>query len=122
MKTNNPQGRAFATSVGIYLIVKSVLNMIIGGELSISSLLIAIGGALALVSGMQFVNFVVAGILFIVAVTHFPANISNFGSNWIYLVEGIIDIACAVLLVTKDDIKAHFTTKWTETSDIFKNK
>ena len=121
MKTNNLQGRNIAVAIGAYIIIKSVLNMIIGGGLSISSLLIAIGGALALFSGMQFVNFIVAGILFIVAVTHLPANISNFGSNWIYLIEGIIDIACAVLLVTKNDIKEHFTNKWTELSDMFSN-
>lgn len=121
MKTNNPQGRNVATAIGVYLIIKSVLNMVIGGGLSIGSLLIAVGGALALFSGMQFVNFVVSGILFIVAVVHLPANISNFGSNWIYLIEGIIDIVCAVLLVTRDDIKAHFTNKWTELSDIFSN-
>lgn len=122
MKTNNPQGRAFATAVGIYLIIKSVLNMVIGRGLNIGSLLKAIGGALALFSGMQFVNFVVAAILFIVAVAHLPANISNFGSNWIYLLEGIADAVCAVLLVTRDNVKAHFTNKWTEVSDIFKNK
>ncbi len=120
MKTNSPQGRTIATAIGVYLIIKSVLNMVIGGGLSISSLLIAVGGALALFSGVQFVNIMVAGILFIVAVIHLPANISNFGSNWIYLLEGIIDIVCAVLLVTKNDIKAHFTNQWTELSDIFK--
>lgn len=96
--------------------------MMIGGGLSISSLLIAVGGALALFSGMQFVNYVVAGILVLVAVVHLPANISNFGSNWIYLIEGVIDIVCAVLLVTIDDVKAHFTNKWTEISDMFSNK
>jgi len=122
MKTNSPQGRNVATAIGIYLIVKSVLNMAIGGGLSIISLLIAVGGAVALFSGMQFVNLVVAGILFIVAVVHLPSNISNFGSNWIYLLEGIIDIVFAVLLVTRDDIKKHFTNKWTEVSDIFSNK
>ncbi len=121
MKTNNPQGRNVATAIGVYLMIKSVLNMVIGGGLSISSLLIAVGGALMLFSGMQFVNFVVAGVLFIVAVVHLPANISNFGSNWIYLIEGIADIVCAVLLVARDDIKAHFTNKWTELSDIFRN-
>lgn len=122
MKTNSPQGRNVATAIGIYLIVKSVLNMAIGGGLSIISLLIAVGGAVALFSGMQFVNLVVAGILFIVAVVHLPSNISNFGSNWIYLLEGIIDIVFAVLLVTRDDIKKHFTNNWTELSDIFSNK
>ena len=122
MKTNNQQGRAMATAIGVYLIIKSVLNMMIGGGLSVFSLLKAIGGAVVLFSGMQYVNIAVAGILFLVAVIHLPSNISNFGSNWIYLIEGIIDIVCAVLLVTKDDIKAHFTNKWTELSDIFSNK
>lgn len=121
MKTNNPQGRAVATGIGVYLIIKSVLNMVIGGGLNILGLLTSIGGAVLLFSGMQYVNIAIAGILFIVAVVHLPANISNFGSNWLYLLEGIIDIACAVLLVAKDDIKAHFTNNWTEIGDIFKN-
>ena len=111
MNTNNIQGRNMVTAIGVYIIVKAVLNMIIAGGISISSLLIATGGALALFSGIQFVNFVVAGILLIVAVTHLPANISNFGSNWIYLIEGVIDIVCAVLLVTNNNIKEHFTNK-----------
>lgn len=122
MKTNNPQGRNIAVAIGVYIIIKSILNMFIGGGFSISSLLIAIGGALALFSGMQYVNLVVAGILFIIAVIHLPSNISNFGSQWIYLLEGIVDVACAVLLTARDDVKAHFTNKWTEISDIFNNK
>lgn len=122
MKTSNVQGRNIAVVIGVYLIIKSVLNMMIGGGLSISSLLIAVGGALALFSGMQFVNFVVAGILAFVAVVHLPANISNLGSNWIYLIEGVIDIVCAVLLVTIGDVKEHFTNEWTEISDMFSNK
>lgn len=121
MKTNSPQGRNVATAIGVYLIAKSVLNMVIGGGFSIISLLFAVLEAFLLVTGLQYVNIAVAGIMFLVAVVHLPSNISNFGSNWIYLLEGIIDIAGAVLLVTRDDVKAHFTNKWTELSDIFKN-
>ena len=114
MNTNNPQGKVYAVSIGIYIIIQALLNMIIAGSINIGSLLIAVGGALILFSGMQFVNFVVAGILFIVAVIHLPANISDFGSNWLYFIEGVIDIVCAVLLVTRNDIKEHFTNKWSE--------
>lgn len=121
MKTNNPQGRTFATTIGVYLIVKSILNMIIGGGLSLGDLLLSILMAFALTTGLQFVNIVIAGILIVVAVVHFPANISNLGNNWIYLLEGIIDILCAVFLVTKDSIKAHFTNKWNELKNIFGN-
>lgn len=31
MKTNNVQGRNFALIVGCYLIIKSIVNMVIGG-------------------------------------------------------------------------------------------
>ena len=55
------------------------------------------------------------------AVVHLPANISDFGNNWLYLLEGIIDIVCAVFLVTKDSIKEHFTNKWNDIKNVFGN-
>lgn len=119
MKTNNLQGRTLATAIGVYLIAKSVLNMIIGGGFSLGDLLLSVGMAFMLTTGLQFVNIVIAGILLIVAVVHLPANISNFGNNWFYLIEGIIDIVCAVFLVTKDSIKEHFTNRWNDIKDVF---
>ena len=109
MNTNNETGRKICVGIGAYLIVKCVLNMIIGGGLDISGLLIAAAMLCALLSGIKYVNYVVAGILAVIALVHMPDNISNIGSNWIYLVEGVIDIGCAVLLCVQSDVKEHFT-------------
>ncbi|MCM1314952.1 MAG: hypothetical protein NC205_06700 [Prevotella sp.] len=120
MNTNNIQGRNIVTAMGVYIILKSVLNMIIAGGLSILSLLWAVLLAVLLFMGFQYTNIGVGAVLFLGAVVNLPANISNFGSNWLYFIEGVIDIVCAVLLVTRNDIKEHFTNKWSEFGDYFK--
>lgn len=120
MNTNNIQGRNIVTAMGVYIIIKAVLNMFIGGGISVLSLLWAVLLAVLLFMGFQYTNIGVGVVLFLGAVVHLPANISNFGSNWLYLMEGIIDIVCAVLLVRRNDIKEHFTNKWSEIGDYFK--
>lgn len=112
MSTNNENGRRMSVGIGVYLIVKCVVNMIIGGGLDISGLLIAAGLSCVLWLGIQYTNYVVAGILAIIVLVHLPANISNISSNLIYLIEAVIDIGCAVLLCTNSNIKEHFTNKF----------
>lgn len=119
MKTNNVQGRNFALIVGCYLIIKAIVNMAIGGGFNIADLLLAVVMTCMLFTGLQFVNYAVAGIMVIIALVHLPDNISNFSSNWFYLLEGIIDIGLAAVLVVKSDIKEHFTNKWSEIQDLF---
>lgn len=109
MHTNNEKGRMLCIIMGAYFVIKAALNMFIGGGFSLSDLIIALALACALFTGIKFVNYVVAAVLVTVAVIHLPANISNIGSNWIYLTEGIIDIGCAALLCLQADIKEHFT-------------
>ena len=109
MKTNHEKGRMFCIIIGAYLIAKTVLNMVIGGGFNLSDLLIALGLTCAMLSGIKFLNYAVAAVLAVIAIIHLPANISNIGSNWIYLIEGILDIGCAVLLCVQNDIKEHFT-------------
>lgn len=111
MNTNNIQGRNMVTAMGVYIIVKAVLNMVIAGGISVFGLLWAVLLAVLLFMGFQYTNICVGAVLFLIAVVHLPTNISNFGSNWLYFIEGVIDIVCAVLLVTKNDIKEHFTNK-----------
>ena len=109
MSTNNENGRKICIGIGAYLIVKCILNMVIGGGLDIGGLRLAAGLAAVMWAGIQYTNYAVAGILALIALIHLPANISNISSNWIYLIEGLIDIGCAVLLCTFSDIKEHFT-------------
>ncbi|SHM88664.1 hypothetical protein [Ruminococcus flavefaciens] len=109
MSTNNEKGRMLCIIIGAYLIGKAVLNMIIGGGFSLTDTIIAVGLTCAMLTGIKFVNYAVAAVLVLIAVIHLPANISNIGSNWLYLIEGIIDIGCGVLLCIHSDIKEHFT-------------
>lgn len=112
MKTNNEQGRTVALIVGIYFIAKSVLNLILGG--GVMDIIISAVEAVALYSGLMYLNYVVAAIAVIVVLKNLIPNIQNLGSNWIYLLEGIVDVVCALILCFAENVKAHFTNKWSE--------
>jgi len=109
MHTNNEKGRMLCIIMGAYLVIKAVLNMFIGGGFSLSSLLIALALACAMFTGIKYVNYVAAAVLVITAVRYLPGNISNISSNWIYLIEGIIDIGCGAILCVQADVKEHFS-------------
>lgn len=110
MKTNNQQGRNIALVVGIYFIVKSVINLILGG--GILDVIISVVEAVALYTGLMYLNYVVAVIVGIVVVKNLWNNISNFGDNWFYLLEGVIDIICVIVICLNQSVKEHFTNKW----------
>ena len=108
MRTNNQQGRTITVGITVYLIIKIILNGILGGIFGV-----------AMFSGYRFINYVVAAYLAIVALVHLPDNISNIGSNWIYLLEGIADIGFAAVLCFVAPVKEHFTNEW---QDLFGRK
>lgn len=112
LKTNNQTGRNLATVIGLYIIVKAVINMILGD--SFGNIIFAVVEALALYTGLMYINYVVAVLLALVFVLNLKNNITNIGDNWFYLVEGVIDVFCAFALFRNKDIKGHFTNKWTE--------
>ena len=89
MKTNNRQGRSIALIVGVYFIAKSVLNLILGG--SVLDVIIAAAEAVLLYTGLMYVNYI---------------------DNWLYLIEGIVDTICAVIICFSSNVKKHFTNKW----------
>lgn len=108
MNNRNEKGFRIIAAMAGYTVVKAVLNMIIG-SFSLSGLLIALGPACLFFVPVKYVNYVLAGILALTVLRHLPANIGNIGSNWIYLLEGAIDVVCAVLLVTNGDVKENYT-------------
>ena len=109
MNTNSISGRNTAVAIGAYIIAKSVVNMLIGHWFSIVSLLLAVVLALALYSGVKYVNYAVAVMLAVVVLKNFPYNITHLPSTVIYLAEGIADAVCAVLLCFNSEVKKHFT-------------
>lgn len=117
-KTNNSTGKNLSVVIGLYFIVKSVINLILGG--GFGDIIFAAIEAAALYTGLMFVNYVVAVLCVLVVLLNLKNNITNLGSNWFYLLEGVVDVVCAVLLVTNKDIKEHFSNKWSELSQLFK--
>ncbi|MBP5432911.1 hypothetical protein [Ruminococcus sp.] len=109
MGTGNPKGRAICVAMSVYLIAKAVLNIILRGGFDFADMFIAIGLALIMLTGFKGLNYIAASVLVVVAAIHLPDNISNISSNWIYLIEGIIDIGCAVLLCADKDVREHFS-------------
>lgn len=95
--------------MSVYLVAKAVLNMVIGGGFSLVDLVIALALAGAIISGIKFLNYAAAAVLVAIAVIHLPDNISNIGSNWMYLIEGILDIGCGAVLCLQSDVKEYFT-------------
>ncbi|MDE6519718.1 MAG: hypothetical protein K2K91_04560 [Ruminococcus sp.] len=119
MKTNNVQGKNIAVIIGLYLFAKTILNMVIGGGFDIKGLVGDVVLFVALFSGLQYLNYAVTAILAIVVVVNLPDNITHIGSNWIYLIEAVVDVVCAVILCTNPSVDKHFTNKWSEISTLF---
>ena len=104
MKTNNEKGRNIVLIAAVYLIVKEIINTFIGGGLNIGTLLMQVLIAAALISGLKFVNIGAAVILIAVAVSYLPGNLANIGSNFIYLLEGVLDIFSSTLTGTSGSL------------------
>lgn len=119
MNTNNETGRKYVVLVGMYLLIKFVLNIFVGG-FSFGGLIFAVVAALAMFSGLQYLNYVVAGLLAFGVARHLGYNLTHLPGTLIYLIEGVIDIGAAVLLIVQNDVKEHFTNKWSELSDMIK--
>lgn len=109
MNVNNQKGMTIGVAVGIYQVIKLILNMILGGGFDVLTMLIGAAAFILAITGIKYGNYAVAAVLALIALVHLPDNISNLGSNWIYLIEGIIDIGAAVILCTNSDVKDQFS-------------
>lgn len=103
MKTNNRQGRSIALIVGVYFIAKSVLNLILGG--SVLDVIIAAAEAALLYTGLMYVNYIIAVVVLLIVLKNLKNNITNFSDNWLYLIEGIVDTICAVIICFSSNVK-----------------
>ena len=87
----------------------TLLNLILG--FSVSNIIMLIVGVVALVlmlNRVPYINYIVAVFLAIMFLTHIGANLSNLGSQWIYLLEGLLDLGAAAVLVFEKNVKAFF--------------
>ena len=101
------QGKKIVMGISIYLILKQVLNVILGTGVSTMLLPVLISVFMYL-NLWQYTNYVVAGIIALIAFRYLPDNLRNFPSSWLYLLEGIVDFGTAVILIISQDVKAYF--------------
>ncbi len=109
MNPNNQKGMTIGIAVGAYEIIKLVLNIILGGGFDVLTLLIGAAAFILAITGLKYGNYAVAAALTLIALVHLPDNISNISSNWIYLIEGIIDLGAAAVLCINFDVKEQFS-------------
>ncbi len=112
MSFRNKQGGALITAMAVYVVAKAVLNMVLAGHFSLSGLLIALAEAAAFFLWFRYVNYVLAAMLAFFAFIYLPQNIANIGSNWIYLLEGVLDMGCAALLCFSSNVREHYSNQW----------
>ena len=121
MKTNNESGKSVSIFVGIWFLLKTVLNMIIDG-LDIAQLPSDIGNLVTaavvmalMVLGIKYTNYVVAVIMAIVVAINLIGNLSmlfdmhTIIKGLIYLAEGAIDVILAIVLCLSGNVKEHFS-------------
>lgn len=115
MKTKNESGRSAALIVGIYFVLKAVVNLLLGGNLW--GIIIAALEAAVLYTGLIFSNYVIAVIVLVQVVMHLPGNISGLSENFkylIYLLEGVIDVICCALICLSANAREHFSNSPSE--------
>ena len=100
-------GKTMVTGISVWIVIKSLLNLIIGFSFgNVVTLVVAIGLAILLLANAPYINYVVAILLGIVVLKNLPYNLLNF--QILYLSEAVIDVIAIVLLVAVKDVRELF--------------
>ncbi len=125
MNTNNQSGRFFCILIGVWLLAKTVFNALLNGinigdvPQDARELIIAVVVCVFLFLGIKYSNYIIAGVLALIVLWYVVGNIQGlFGDtpvrSLIYLLEGAVDIGCAVVLCTVQNVKEHFTNSFSD--------
>nr|WP_302697167.1 hypothetical protein [uncultured Ruminococcus sp.] len=102
-------GRKWVFGIGLYLIIKGALNLILGFSMSnLVMLIVSVVALVLMLNRVPYINYIVAVFLALMFLMHVGGNISNLGSQWIYLLEGLLDLGAAAVLVFEKNVKAFF--------------
>lgn len=100
-------GRKIASGIGIWLIIKGVINLVLEfNSENIISLLVTTVIVYMFGLGVSYLNYITAALLAIVVLKNLPYNITHF--QVLYLVEAVLDVICIIILVTNKEVKKHF--------------
>lgn len=87
-------GKKWVFGIGLYLVVKSVLNLILGfSGANIVMLILAVAALVLMLGRIPYIQYIVAVWLVLMFLVNLGGNLSNLGSQWIYLLEGHLDVA-----------------------------
>ncbi|MBD5095540.1 MAG: hypothetical protein HDT40_00800 [Lachnospiraceae bacterium] len=104
---NTNSGKNTCIVIGGYMVVKSIINLIMGFGLgNVITLVVSVALAFTLIAGIKYFNFITAAYLVVIFLIHVVGNIT--GHHWFYLAEGIIDVIFAFILVAGSGVRAHF--------------
>lgn len=120
MKTNNAQGRSLVVVIGIYLIIKFLLNVFLSGGINFNDLIFTLIACFGMYTGLQYVNYAFAILIGLTVLAHLKWNLAGFPGTTIYLIEAALDIVSVVMLVANSAVKGHFTNKWSEINQLFR--
>ena len=101
------QGNKIEMGISIYLIVKQLLNVILGAEIFSLVLPVVISVCMAL-HFWKYTHYASACVIALVALHYLPANFGGLPSTWLYLTEGILDIGVSAVLILSKDVRAYF--------------
>lgn len=99
-------GKKLSVLVGIWLMIKGVLNLLLGFSIgNFITLIAAVVFAYVLYIGMPYANYIIGALVAIIVIANLPYNLLHL--QIIYLVEAVIDAYCVYMLFTNANIKEH---------------
>ena len=101
------RGQILSIGTAVYIILKQIVNIIVGGFSGLNLLIMLFGAAagVCFYLGVRKSNIAVAVVMMTVACAFLPDNLKNF--NLLYIIEGVLDMLGALLLVFHPDIRTH---------------
>ncbi len=93
-------GKKYCIVIGAYMVVKSLVNLLLGFSLgNIVTLLLSVLLAFLIIQGVSYCNYITGIYLAVICLMNLVPNIT--GQHWFYLAEGILDLVAAVVLFTR---------------------
>jgi len=101
------KGKQIVMGISIYLLLKQLLNVILGT--GIFSMILPVFISVFLYLNLwEYTNYAAAALITLTALRYLPDNLRNLPSSWLYLTEGILDIGVSAVLILSQDVKAYF--------------